>query len=72
MIVKVCDSGEGGADELCGVELVVAAFPTYSVEELSAKGKVGNQVYYTFSSSALLLVFSSGSRTIVHSLKVVD
>ena len=58
VIVEVCDSGEGGTDELCGVELVVAAFSTYSVEELSAKGKVGNKVYYKFSTLALLWVLS--------------
>ena len=42
MVVKVGDSGEGCADEVRGVGFVVAAFSTYSIEELSAEGEVGD------------------------------
>ena len=41
VVVQVGHCGEGGADEVCGVGFVVAAFSTYSVEELAAEGEVG-------------------------------
>jgi hypothetical protein len=36
---------EDGANEVRGVGLVIAAFATDAIKQLSAKGKVGNQIY---------------------------
>ena len=40
VVVEVGHCGEGGADEVCGVGFVVAAFSTYTVEEFAAEGEV--------------------------------
>lgn len=42
VVVQVGHCGEGSADEVCGVGFIVAAFSTYSVEELAAEGEVGH------------------------------
>lgn len=38
VVVEVSDCAEGGADEVCGVGFVVAAFAADAVEEFAAEG----------------------------------
>lgn len=45
MIVKVGDSGKRSSYELGSVALVVAAFPTNSVEELPTQREVRHEVH---------------------------
>lgn len=44
VVMEVGDSGEGCADEVCGVGFVVTAFSAYSVEEFAAEGQVCDEV----------------------------
>ena len=41
MVVEVGHCGQSSPDEVCGVGFIVAAFSTYSVEELATEGEVG-------------------------------
>jgi hypothetical protein len=45
VVVEICDGGEGRADQVCSVRLVVVALTTYAVEQLAAEREVGYEVY---------------------------
>lgn len=40
VVVEVGYGGEGCSYQICGVRLIITAFPTYSVEEFTAKGEI--------------------------------
>lgn len=82
VVVEVSNGGEGGADEISSVGLVVAALAADTVEELTAEREVGYEVYYTTSDSELALARVAEwervqdcveiRHTVVNSLEVVD
>lgn len=45
MVVEVGHRREGRTNQFRGIGLIVAAFSTYSIEKLSAQGKIRDQVY---------------------------
>lgn len=45
MIVQVCDGGESGSNQVRSVSLIIGAFATDAIEELAAKGEVGNEIH---------------------------
>lgn len=45
VVMEIGHGREDGANEVRGVGLVIAAFATDAIKQLSAKGKVGNQIY---------------------------
>lgn len=45
MVVKVCDSGEGGPNKIGCIRLVVVAFAANTVEKFTTKGKIGYKVH---------------------------
>lgn len=71
VIVKICDSGEGCSNQIGSVRLVVVAFSTDAIEQLSSKCEIGYEVnckqYQLCSQSRI-----PASHTVVHGLKVVD
>jgi hypothetical protein len=44
VVVKICDSGESGADQIGSIGFVVIAFPADTVEELSAEGEISDEI----------------------------
>lgn len=42
VVMKIGHGREDGANEVCGVGLVVAALATDAIEQLSAEGQIGN------------------------------
>jgi hypothetical protein len=44
VVVKICYSGESGADQIGSIGFVVIAFPADTVEELSAEGEISDEI----------------------------
>lgn len=45
VVMEIGHGREDGANEVCGVGLVVATLATDAIKQLSAEGKVSNQIY---------------------------
>ena len=46
MVVKVRDGRQSRTYEIGSVRLIIAPFPTYSIEQFAAKGEISDEVYY--------------------------
>ena len=45
MVVQIGHGGEDGADQVCSVRLIVAAFATDAVKEFPAQREIGDKIY---------------------------
>lgn len=73
VIVKVCDSREGGPYEVGSIRLVVGTLSADTVKQLSTEGEICYEVYWgcdvQFGERKL---FKQRTLTVIHRLKVVD
>lgn len=44
MVVEICNGGESGTDKISGIGLVVASFAADSIEELTSKSQIRNEI----------------------------